>query len=86
MLAKHLGVSRTIVHLVWQRHEVQPHRVERFKISKDPLFEEKVRDIVALYLQPPERAFVLCVDEKSQIQALDRTAPILPLRPGLPER
>jgi transposase len=86
MLASHLGVSRTIVHRVWKRHDVQPHRVERFKISKDPHFEEKVRDIVGLYLSPPDRALVLCVDEKSQIQALDRTAPILPLRPGLPER
>lgn len=85
-LAKHLGVSRTIVHRVWQKHDVQPHRVERFKISNDPHFEEKVRDIVGLYLSPPDRALVLCVDEKSQIQALDRTAPILPLRPGLPER
>jgi transposase len=86
MLATHLGVSRTIVHRVWQRHDVQPHRVERFKLSNDPHFEEKVRDIVGLYLNPPDRALVLCVDEKSQIQALDRTAPILPLRPGLPER
>ncbi len=86
MLAKQLGVSRTIVHRVWQKHDVQPHRVERFKISNDPHFEEKVRDIVGLYLCPPDRALVLCVDEKSQIQALDRTAPILPLRPGLPER
>jgi transposase len=86
MLAKHLGISRTIVHRIWQRHDVQPHRVERFKLSKDPRFEEKVRDIVGLYLDPPDRALVLCVDEKSQIQALDRTAPILPLRPGLPER
>jgi hypothetical protein len=86
MLAKHLGISRTIVHRVWQRHNVQPHRVERFKLSNDPRFEEKVRDIVGLYLNPPDRALVLCVDEKSQIQALDRTAPILPLRPGLPER
>jgi len=86
MLARQWGVSRTIVHRVWQRHEVQPHRVERFKISRDPQFEEKVRDVVGLYLNPPERALVLCVDEKSQIQALDRTAPILPLRPGLPER
>jgi transposase len=86
MLAKHLGISRTIVHRVWQRHDVQPHRVERFKLSNDPHFEEKVRDVVALYLNPPDRALVLCVDEKSQIQALDRTAPILPLRPGLPER
>ena len=86
MLARHLGISRTIVHRVWQRHDVQPHRVQRFKLSRDPHFEEKVRDIVGLYLNPPDRALVLCVDEKSQIQALDRTAPILPLRPGLPER
>jgi transposase len=85
-LAKHLRVSRTMVHGVWQRHDLQPHRVERFKLSNDPKFEEKVRDVVGLYLNPPDRALVLCVDEKSQIQALDRTAPILPLRPGLPER
>jgi transposase len=86
MLATHLRISRTIVHRLWQRHDVQPHRVERFKLSNDPHFEEKVRDVVGLYLHPPDRALVLCVDEKSQIQALDRTAPILPLRPGLPER
>jgi transposase len=86
MLAAQLRISRTIVHRVWQRHDIQPHRVERFKLCSDPHFEEKVRDIVGLYLNPPERALVLCVDEKSQIQALDRTAPILPLRPGLPER
>jgi transposase len=85
-LAKHLGVSRMMVQRVWQRHEVQPHRIEKFKLSNDPRFEEKVRDIVGLYLNPPERALVLCVDEKSQIQALDRTAPLLPLRPGFPER
>ena len=85
-LAKHLRVSRMMVHRVWQRFDVQPHRVEKFKLSNDPQFEEKVRDIAGLYLNPPERALVLCVDEKSQIQALDRTAPILPLRPGLPER
>lgn len=85
-LAAHLRVSRTIVHRVWQRHDVQPHRVERFKLSNDPQFEAKVRDIVGLYLNPPDRALLLCVDEKSQIQALDRTAPILPLRPGFPER
>ena len=78
--------TRTLVHGVWQRYQVQPHRVEKFKLSNDPQFEEKVRDIVGLYLHPPDRALVLCVDEKSQIQALDRTAPILPLRPGLPER
>ncbi len=85
-LAKHLRVSHMLVHRLWQRHDVQPHRVERFKLSNDPRFEEKVRDIVGLYLNPPDRALVLWVDEKSQIQALDRTAPILPLRPGLPER
>ena len=85
-LAKHLRVSRMMVHRVWQRFDIQPHRVEKFKLSNDPQFEEKVRDIAGLYLDPPERALVLCVDEKSQIQALDRTAPILPLRPGLPER
>jgi transposase len=82
MLARHLGISRTIVHRVWQRHDVQPHRVERFKLSNDPHFEEKVRDIVGLYLNPPDRALVLCVDEKSQIQALDRTQPGLPLKKG----
>lgn len=86
VLAKHLNLSRMMVQRVWQRHEIQPHRVEKFKISNDPRFEEKVRDVVGLYLNPPDRALVLCVDEKSQIQALDRTAPILPLRPGLPER
>jgi len=85
-LARHLGVSRMMVHRVWERFDIQPHRVEKFKLSNDPRFEEKVRDIVGLYLDPPDRALVLCVDEKSQIQALDRTAPILPLRPGLPER
>src|SRR3974377_678723 len=86
MLARQLGISRTMVHRVWQRFAIQPHRVEKFKLSNDPQFEEKVRDIVGLYLDPPARALVLCVDEKSQIQALDRTAPLLPLRPGCPER
>jgi hypothetical protein len=85
-LAGHLGLTRTLVHGVWQRYDVQPHRVEKFKLSNDPKFEEKVGDVVGLYLNPPDRALVLCVEEKSQIQALDRTAPILPLRPGLPER
>lgn len=85
-LARHLGLSRMMIQRVWQRYEIQPHRVEKFKLSTDPRFEERVRDIVGLYLNPPERALVLCVDEKSQIQALDRTAPLLPLRPGLPER
>ena len=86
VLATKLGVSRMMVQRVWQRFDIQPHRVEKFKISNDPKFEEKVRDVAGLYLNPPDRALVLCVDEKSQIQALDRTAPILPLRPGLPER
>jgi transposase len=86
VLAAKLGVSRMMVQRLWQRHDIQPHRVEKFKISHDPKFEDKVRDVVGLYLDPPDRALVLCVDEKSQIQALDRTAPILPLRPGLPER
>jgi transposase len=85
-LAAEMSVSRSIIHRVWQRHDVQPHRVERFKISNDPQFEEKVRDIVGVYLNPPDRALVLCVDEKSQIQELDRTAPVLPLRPAVPER
>ena len=85
-LAQQLGVSRMLVQRVWQRFDVQPHRVERFKLSNDPHFDEKVRDVVGLYLDPPDQALVLCVDEKSQIQALDRTRPILPLRPGLPER
>lgn len=85
-LAGEVGVSRMMVQRVWQKYGIQPHRVEKFKISNDPLFEDKVRDVVGLYLAPPERALVLSVDEKSQIQALDRTAPILPLRPGLPER
>ena len=79
-------VSPATVHRIWQKHRLQPHRVERFKFSNDPAFASKVRDIVGLYMNPPDRAVVLSVDEKSQIQALDRTQPILPLRPGLPER
>ena len=67
-LARHLGVSRTLVHGVWQGYAVQPHRVERFQLSNDPKFEEKVRDVVGLYVDPPDRALVLCVDQKSQIQ------------------
>lgn len=85
-LARDLGVARMLVQRVWQRFEVQPHRVERFKLSNDPHFDDRVRDVVGLYLNPPDQALVLCVDEKSQIQALDRTRPILPLRPGIPER
>ncbi len=85
MAAAH-GVSPATVHRIWQEHHLQPHRLERFKLSRDPDFARKMRDIVGLYLDPPEKALVLCVDEKSQIQALDRTRPILPLRPGIPER
>lgn len=80
------GVSATSVQRIWRAFGLQPHRVETFKLSKDPLFIDKVRDVVGLYMSPPERAIVLSVDEKSQIQALDRTAPILPLMPGTPER
>jgi len=80
------GVSQSTVSRVWRAFGLQPHRVETFKLSADPFFVEKVRDIVGLYLNPPQRALVLCVDEKSQIQALDRTRPILPLRPGVPAR
>jgi transposase len=79
-------VSPATVQRIWKKHKLQPHRVESFKFSNDPEFAGKVRDIVGLYLNPPDKAVVLSVDEKSQIQALDRTQPILPLRPGLPER
>src|SRR5579863_4491595 len=79
-------LSPATVQRIWKKHKRQPHRVESFKFSSDPEFAPKVRDIVGLYSNPPEKAIVLSVDEKSQIQALDRTQPILPLRPGLPER
>ena len=85
-MARACGLSRNTVHRIWRAFALQPHRIETFKLSKDPLFIEKVRDIVGLYLNPPDRALVLCVDEKSQIQALDRTQPLLPMRPGQPER
>jgi transposase len=85
-MAAQTGLSREAIGRIWRAFGLQPHRVETFKLSKDPLFIDKVHDVVGLYLAPPERAVVLCVDEKSQIQALDRTAPILPLAPGVPER
>ena len=85
-MAKEVGLSPSSVHRIWHTFELQPHRTDTFKISNDPLFVDKVWDITGLYLNPPEAAAVLCVDEKSQIQALDRTQPILPMRPGLPER
>jgi transposase len=85
-MAAQVGLSQTAVSRIWRAFGLQPHRVETWKLSKDPFFIDKVRDVVGLYLAPPERAVVLCVDEKSQIQALNRTAPILPLLPGTPER
>jgi transposase len=85
-LAKEVGWSSATVHRIWQKYGLQPHRVETFKFSRDPEFDAKLADIVGLYLDPPERALVLCVDEKSQIQALNRTQPALPMWPGLPAR
>lgn len=84
-MAPAAGMSVSTVGRIWRAFGLQPHRVDTFKLSSDPQFVEKVRDIVGLYLNPPDNALVLCVDEKSQIQALDRTAPLLPLRPGQPE-
>jgi transposase len=85
-MAKATGMTQTAISRIWRAFNLQPHRTETFKISPDPLFVEKVRDIVGLYLNPPDRAVVLCADEKSQIQALDRTQPVLPMRPGQAER
>jgi transposase len=86
LMARRCGMSQSAVSRIWRAFALQPHRSETFKLSRDPLFIEKVRDIVGLYLNPPERALVLCVDEKAQIQALDRTQPMLPMRPGQIER
>lgn len=85
-MAREIGHAPSTVHRIWGAFGLQPHRTETFKLSSDPLFVEKVRDIVGLYLSPPERAVVLSVDEKSQVQALDRTQPRLPMRPGQAER
>jgi transposase len=85
-MAREVGLTQSAVLRIWRAFGLQPHRQETWKLSKDPQFIAKVRDIVGLYLNPPERAVVLCVDEKSQIQAVDRTAPILPMLPGTPER
>jgi transposase len=85
-MARHSGISTSSVGRVWRAFGLQPHLVETFKLSTDPLFVDKVRDIVGLYLNPPACGMVLCVDEKSQIQALDRTQPLLPMRPGQIER
>jgi len=85
-LAEKVGVSHTTVHRIWRAHALQPHRVETFKLSTDPEAEAKISDVVGLYLRPPTNAVVLSMDEKTQIQALSRTQPLLPLRPGLPAR
>jgi transposase len=85
-IAKTVGLSQTAIVRIWSAFGLQPHRSDTFKLSTDPLFIDKVRDIVGLYLDPPERAIVLSVDEKSQVQALDRTQPLLPLSPGQAER
>ena len=86
LMAQQAGLTQNAIVRIWRAFGLQPHRVENFKFSKDPQFVEKVRDIVGLYLNPPDRAIVLCVDEKSQVQALNRTQPILPLAPGVPVR
>ena len=85
-MAERAGLSQSAISRIWRAFALQPHRSETFKLSSDPMFIEKVRDIVGLYMSPPERAVVLCVDEKTQVQALDRTAPLLPMRPGQIER
>lgn len=85
-MAKATGMSRMTISRIWKAFGLQPHRTQSFKLSPDPLLVEKVRDVVGLYMNPPEHALVLCVDEKSQIQALDRTQPLLPMRPGQVER
>ena len=86
LLARRCGMSQSAVSRIWRAFALEPHRSKTFKLSRDPLFVEKVRDIVGLYLNPPDRALVLCVDEKAQIQALNRTQPLLPMRPGQVER
>lgn len=85
-LAQATGLTQNAIHRIWKAFGLQPHRQDTFKLSSDPLFIEKVRDIVGLYLNPPVKAMVPCVDEKSQIQALDRTQPVLPMMPGMPEK
>jgi len=85
-MAQHSGLSESTIGRIWRRFDLKPHVVDGFKLSTDPLFIEKVVDVVGLYHNPPERAVVLCVDEKSQMQALDRSQPVLPMMPGMPER
>lgn len=83
-MAQATGMSQSAITRIWQAFSLQPHRIDTFKLSNDPLFVSKVRDVVGLYLNPPDKALVLCVDEKSQMQALERTQPLLPMRPGMP--
>src|SRR5271157_2310697 len=85
-MARAVGLSHDSIHRIWQSFGLKPHRTEGFQLSKDPLLIDKVRDVVGLYMSPPDHALVLCVDEKSQMQALDRTQPLLPLSPGQAER
>jgi transposase len=85
-MAERSGLSKSTIGRIWRDFDLKPHRAETFKLSTDPLFVEKVIDVVGLYHNPPDRAVVLCVDEKSQVQALDRSAPVLPMMPGMPER
>src|SRR2546423_3877979 len=85
-MAAESGLSPSTVGGIWKAFRLRPHQVDTFKLSNDPQFIDKVRDVAGLYLDPPEKALVLCVDEKSQIQALDRSAPVLPMMPGMPER
>ena len=86
LMARRSGLSRSTIGRLWRRFELKPHVQDTFKISTDPLFIEKIVDVVGLYHNPPEKAVVLCVDEKSQVQALDRSQPVLPMMPGMPER
>jgi len=86
LLGEHLDISFARVDRIWRQWGLQPWKVETFKFSTDQELEAKIRDLVGLYLDPPEKAVVVCIDEKTQIQALDRTAPILPIRPGVPEK
>src|ERR1700676_4675301 len=85
-MAQAQGLSKDTIHRIWKQHNLKPHLIETFKLSRDKRFIEKLHDVVGLYLNPPDKALVLCVDEKSQIQALDRPQPLLPLRPGIPAR
>jgi transposase len=86
LLARQVGVDHSTIARIWKDYGIKPHRLETFKFSTDPQLEAKIRDVVGLYLNPPEKAVVLCIGEKSQVQALDRTQPLLPVRPGLPAR